>query len=265
MTVSERLDRLPLGRFHYRLLVLCGLGWLFDALDSGLMSFVLPSLKSEWNISATRLGLMGSAALFGMMLGGGLSGYLSDRFGRKAVFQWTLLIFTLATGLCALAWGYWSLLILRVIVGFGLGGELPVAAALISEFAPSRHRGRLIVLLESFWAVGAAARSPRDRRALRAGRAFGQRRLRCPLFPSWQVGGNLKQVPGRYRRPVSCGGGVILEVAISATVVSRLMQAVLGWRARGAVAWIGAAWVVDFPEPHHCSTSYDRCDVPDDG
>ena len=154
MTVSARLDNLPLGRFHYRLLVLGGIGWLFDAMDGGLVSFVLPHLRGEWDLSMTELGYTGSAGLLGMFLGGALSGILSDRFGRKAVFQWTLLIFTLASGLCALAWGFWSLFVLRIIVGFGLGGELPVAAALVSEFAPSRHRGRLIVLLESFWAFG---------------------------------------------------------------------------------------------------------------
>lgn len=154
MKVSDRLDGLPIGRFHYRLLLLSGFGWLFDAMDSGLVSFILPGLRDEWNLSSPEIGYTGSAALLGMFLGGAVSGYLSDRYGRKAVFQWTLLVFTLATGLCALAWGFWSLFVLRLIVGFGLGGELPVAAALVSEFAPSRHRGRLIVLLESFWAFG---------------------------------------------------------------------------------------------------------------
>jgi putative MFS transporter len=92
-----------------------------------------------------------------MFAGGALAGTLADRYGRKGVFQATLLVFSLATGLCAFAWSFGSLLVLRFLVGFGLGGELPVAAALVSEFAPARHRGRLVVLLESFWAVGWAA------------------------------------------------------------------------------------------------------------
>jgi putative MFS transporter len=157
MQVAGRLDRLHLTRFHYRLLTLSGLGWLFDSMDTGLVSFVLARLKVEWSLTPDQVALTGSAGLFGMFLGGALAGGLSDRYGRKAMFQATLLIFSLATGLCAFAQGFWSLLILRMLVGFGLGGELPVAAALVSEFAPARHRGRLVVLLESFWAVGWAA------------------------------------------------------------------------------------------------------------
>lgn len=154
MKVSERLDGLPLGRFHYRLLILSGLGWLFDSMDTGLVSFVLARLKTEWDLSPLQISWIGSSGLFGMLLGGAFAGSFADRYGRKAVFQWTLLIFSLSTGLCALAWGFSSLVVLRLLVGIGLGGELPVAAALVSEFAPSRHRGRIVVLLESFWAIG---------------------------------------------------------------------------------------------------------------
>ena len=157
MRVADRLDRLPLAGFHYRLLLLSGLGWLFDSMDGGLMSFVLARLKTEWRLTPDQIAALSSAGLFGMFLGGAVAGSLADRFGRKGVFQTTLVIFSVATGLCALAQGFGSLLLLRFLVGFGLGGELPVAAALVSEFAPARHRGRLVVLLESFWAFGWAA------------------------------------------------------------------------------------------------------------
>ncbi|MEK7798816.1 MAG: MFS transporter, partial [Acidobacteriota bacterium] len=157
MRVADRLDRLPLAGFHYRLLLLSGLGWLFDSMDSGLVSFVLARLKTEWHLTPDQIAALSSAGLAGMFIGGAVAGSLADRFGRKTIFQTTLLVFSIATGLCALAQGYWSLLLLRFLVGFGLGGELPVAAALVSEFAPARHRGRLVVLLESFWAFGWAA------------------------------------------------------------------------------------------------------------
>ncbi len=77
-----------------------------------------------------------------------------DRIGRKYLFQATLLLFSVATGLCGLAVGFASLVVLRFFVGFGLGGELPVASTLVTEFAPAKHRGRLLVILESFWAFG---------------------------------------------------------------------------------------------------------------
>ena len=87
-------------------------------------------------------------------MGALLSGIFADRFGRKLIFQVTLLGYALATGLSGLAWGLGSLLIFRFLVGLGVGGELPVASTLVSELSPARHRGRLIVILESFWAYG---------------------------------------------------------------------------------------------------------------
>ena len=157
MTVADRLDPLPVGRFHRRLLLLSGLGWLFDSMDTGLVSFALARLKSEWSLSGDQVALAGSVGLLGMLVGGAYGGRLADRYGRKAVFQWTLLLFSVSTGLCGFAWSFESLLVLRFLVGVGLGGELPVAAALVSEFAPAAQRGRLVVLLESFWAFGWAA------------------------------------------------------------------------------------------------------------
>ncbi len=152
--ILERLENLPVGSFHYKLLVVTGLGWLFDSMDTGLISFVLPILANEWNLTPEQVGWIGSIGLIGMALGAVLAGTLADRFGRKKVFAATVILYSVATGLCAVAWSYESLLFFRFLVGFGLGGELPVAATLMSEYAPSHLRGRFIVLLESFWGVG---------------------------------------------------------------------------------------------------------------
>lgn len=83
-----------------------------------------------------------------------VGGLLADRFGRRSVFAVTLLVYGLATGASALVGGLTALLVLRFVVGLGLGAELPVASTYVSEFAPARMRGRLIVILEAFWAVG---------------------------------------------------------------------------------------------------------------
>ncbi len=152
--VLERLENLPVGSFHYKLLVVTGLGWLFDSMDTGLISFVLPLLAKEWNLSPEQVGWIGSVGLIGMALGAVLAGTIADKFGRKNVFAATVILYSVSTGLCAVAWNYESLLFFRFLVGFGLGGELPVAATLMSEYAPSQLRGRFIVLLESFWGVG---------------------------------------------------------------------------------------------------------------
>ena len=152
--ILERLEKLPVGNFHYKLLVVTGLGWLFDSMDTGLISFVLPVLAKEWGLSPEQVGWIGSVGLIGMALGAVLAGTVADKFGRKNVFAATVILYSVSTGLCALAWSYESLLTFRFLVGFGLGGELPVAATLMSEYAPTHLRGRFIVLLESFWGLG---------------------------------------------------------------------------------------------------------------
>lgn len=154
MDLTTRLEKLPVGKFHYKLLVATGLGWMFDAMDTGLIAFVLPALAKAWGLTAAQMGIIGSAGLVGMALGAVIAGAAADRFGRKAVFSVTLLIYSVATGLCGLAWNYESLLVFRFFVGFGLGGELPVAATLMTEYSPPAVRGRFMVLLESFWGVG---------------------------------------------------------------------------------------------------------------
>ena len=152
--ILERLERLPVGSFHYKLLIVTGLGWLFDSMDTGIISFVLPVLAKEWGLTSAQVGWIGSVGLIGMALGAVLAGTVADKFGRKNVFAATVILYSISTGMCAVAWSYESLLFFRFLVGFGLGGELPVAATLMSEYAPSHLRGRFIVLLESFWGVG---------------------------------------------------------------------------------------------------------------
>lgn len=157
--ILERLEKMPVGSFHYKMLVVTGLGWLFDSMDTGLISFVLPVLAKEWGLNPEQMGWIGSIGLIGMALGAVISGTIADKIGRKKVFTITVLLYSLATGMCALSWSYESLLFFRFLVGFGLGGELPVAATLMSEYAPTQIRGRFIVLLESFWALGWLAAS----------------------------------------------------------------------------------------------------------
>ncbi|MBQ3444567.1 MAG: MFS transporter [Selenomonadaceae bacterium] len=123
-------------------------------MDTGLISFVLPILAKEWNLTPEQVGWIGSVGLIGMALGAVLAGTIADKFGRKNVFAATVILYSVSTGLCAISWSYESLLVFRFLVGFGLGGELPVAATLMSEYAPSQLRGRFIVLLESFWGLG---------------------------------------------------------------------------------------------------------------
>lgn len=153
-SLAARLDGLPFSRRHMRLLTGSGLGWALDAMDVGLISFILAALASQWDLTKAESGWIASVGFIGMALGASLGGLLADRFGRRQVFAITLLVYGLATGASALAGGLAALLALRFLVGLGLGAELPVASTYVSEFAPARIRGRLIVILEAFWALG---------------------------------------------------------------------------------------------------------------
>lgn len=154
MTRSERLDRLPFTRRHGTLLAGSGIGWALDAMDVGLIGFVMAALAKQWQLDTTTLGWIGSIGFVGMAAGASLGGLLADRIGRRQVFALTLLVYGIATGAAALSTSVAMLMALRFVVGIGLGAELPVASTLVSEYAPKKIRGRVVVALEAFWAIG---------------------------------------------------------------------------------------------------------------
>ena len=151
---TQRLDRLPFSGQHRRLVLGSGAGWALDAMDVGLISFVMAALAQQWGLGDTTLSWIASIGFIGMAVGASLGGLLADRIGRRQVFALTLLVYGLATGAAALSWSVGALLVFRFLIGLGLGAELPVASTLVSEFAPARIRGRVVVVLESFWALG---------------------------------------------------------------------------------------------------------------
>jgi MFS transporter, putative metabolite:H+ symporter len=156
-SISRQLDLLPLSRFHWRLLLISGLGWMFDAMDILIVGSVIAAAAAEWRLDATQSQWVSTANLAGLFCGALASGWLADRLGRKAVFTLTLLVYSIFNGLSAFATGLESLMVLRFLAGLGLGGELPVAATLVAEFMPKKNRGTMVVLLESFWAYGSVA------------------------------------------------------------------------------------------------------------
>lgn len=151
---TERLDRLPVTKAHTKLLTGSGIGWALDAMDVGLIGFIMAALTQHWGLSHTETSWIASIGFIGMALGATLGGLLADKFGRRHIFALTLLVYGVATGAAALSTGLAMLLVLRFIIGVGLGAELPVASTLVAEFSPRAIRGRMVVLLEAFWAVG---------------------------------------------------------------------------------------------------------------
>lgn len=154
LNIANRIDRLPSTPMLNKILLLTGIGWMFDAMDQGMVSGVMAAIGKEWSLTTGQLGFLGSSGMLGMAIGAALSGMAADKWGRRKIIMWTLLIYGIASGLSGFAANYPMLLILRFITGFGLGGELPAASTLVSEYSPKKIRGRNVILLESFWAWG---------------------------------------------------------------------------------------------------------------
>ena len=155
-SLASRLDTLPLNRWHGTLMTVCCLGLLFDCYDITIISVVLPKLVAAWKITPVQIGMLASGGFIGMVAGALLFGILADAIGRWKVFQITLLIYAVLTGACALTTGFTSLFILRIAVGLGLGGLIPVDSAYLVEYVPFKYRGRFMGWFNAFSPMGNA-------------------------------------------------------------------------------------------------------------
>lgn len=137
-----------------KLLMVLGTAWLFDAADVALLSFIMPLIKKEWALTPGLLGSVGAITTVGMMVGAIWFGYLADRHGKKNIIMLTLLIFTISNLGLAFTQDIYQFMIIRFITGLGLGGELPVAATIIADSFSGDRRSKMLILVDSFWAVG---------------------------------------------------------------------------------------------------------------
>lgn len=154
MTLLARLDRLPLSRPHYLLLLLGGLGYTFDGMDSAVVAFLLPSVQDEWGLTSAQLGLIGSATPFGFLFGATCAGLLGDRIGRRKVMMWALAVYAVFSVIGAAAPNYEVFLGARVFAGFGAGAESAIIAPFLSEFVPAARRGWFVGALAGFFSFG---------------------------------------------------------------------------------------------------------------
>ena len=128
---------------------------MFDAWDVLLIGFVMPLIKPVWNLSNFQLGLFGTVTFVGMAIGALIGGSLADAIGRKRVFACAVLAYSLFSLASALAPSFQWLLLLRFVVGLGLGATVPVVYAMVAEFMPLALRGKALNLLDVFWGIGA--------------------------------------------------------------------------------------------------------------
>ncbi len=137
-----------------RELLALGVGWAFVASNSGLISFALPLIASEWALKGTQIGLLLNLYLLGMLIGGFALGKLADALGRKPAAVISLTLLAIGTAACALAPNWITMGLMRLLAGVGATGYMVVASTLLSELSPTDVRGRNVAILESFWAYG---------------------------------------------------------------------------------------------------------------
>jgi MFS family permease len=159
--IPARLDRLPWSRFHLLVVVALGVTWILDGLEVTIVGSIGPVLQNSQTLglSAQEIGSAGSAYVIGAVVGALLFGWLTDRFGRRLVFYLTLIVYLAGVLLSATSWDFWSFALFRAITGFGIGGEYAAINSAIDELIPANFRGRVDLIVNgSFW-LGAAAGS----------------------------------------------------------------------------------------------------------
>ncbi|PSP85012.1 MFS transporter [Halobacteriales archaeon QS_1_68_17] len=154
VTVGQVIDSIPTGRFHRRLLLATGTIWATTAMEVLSISFTLSTFIEIWNLSELAAGLLGSAGLLGMIVGTTAGGWYSDRVGRKRGLAVSVALFSVFGGLTALATGFYSAFVLRLLTGIGVGGTIAADASYLSEHVPTERRGRYLAYLELFYALG---------------------------------------------------------------------------------------------------------------
>jgi len=130
------------------------LGLMVDGMDFMFLSYSLPSLIKEFHIDKVQAGSLASYTLLGMAVGGFFGGWLADRFGRVRVVVWTIMLFSLTTGLLAFTQSYWQFATLRFVSALGLGAEYVVSNTLMSEYVPTARRTTVLGTLQAGWSAG---------------------------------------------------------------------------------------------------------------
>lgn len=154
--VHDFVNAGPISRFQIMIIVLCFLIVALDGFDVAIIGFIAPHVRSEWQLSMVALGPLFSAGLLGLMTGAFLSGPLADRIGRRRVLIVSVAWFGLACLCSAAAPNVSTLIALRFLTGLGLGGAMPNAITLTSEYSPDRRRGTLLTLMFCGFSLGSA-------------------------------------------------------------------------------------------------------------
>src|SRR3989338_9423801 len=147
-------EEAKLGKFHAKMVLTAGIGFLTDAYDLFIIGIVTSILGPIWGLSTFQIAILNGAALASAAFGAVFFGFFSDRYGRKKLYGFEVLILFFGAILSAVSHGFVWLLIMRLIVGFGIGGGYPSSAVVISENSTRKNRGFLVLLVFAMQAVG---------------------------------------------------------------------------------------------------------------
>lgn len=150
------IDDAPVTGFHRKLAAACSGGPLIDGYLLGIVGIALTGITAQMHLSATTASVVGVAALVGMFFGGIIFGPLTDRVGRKPMYTIDLLVLIVASLLSVFVTSAWELIVLRFIIGVAIAADYPIATALLSEWLPRRHRGRMFTTVIVIWYAGTA-------------------------------------------------------------------------------------------------------------
>ncbi len=193
--IPARMDRLPWSRFHMLVVVALGITWVLDGLEVTIVGSIGPILKrpETLGLSDQDIGSVAACYVAGAVVGALVFGWLTDRFGRRLIFNVTLGVYLLGVLLSAFSWNFWSFAAFRIITGLGIGGEYSAINSAIDELIPARLRGRVDLMVNgSYW--GGAALGAAGSLLLLSGRFVG-------VDIGWRLGFGIGAV---------LGGGILL-------------------------------------------------------
>jgi MFS transporter, putative metabolite:H+ symporter len=153
-TIPARIDRLPISREIWRILFLAGLAWLLESYDIGVIGTVLPSLTKQLQLSTFTSGVLAIASTLGIVLAIFPAGWFTDHFGRKNVLIIGTAWYAFFSLFCAFPSNVWLIVVFRFVAGFGMGAIFPIPYAMAAEFTPTRSRGMMTAMLDSFLSIG---------------------------------------------------------------------------------------------------------------